>query len=48
MGYERRDEEGDENEEYHKKDNHRRERPKYSDPSVEESFMDLTASTMHI
>jgi hypothetical protein len=35
-GYERRDEEGDENEEYHKKYNHRRERLKYSDPSAED------------
>jgi hypothetical protein len=35
-GYERRDEEGDENEEYHKKDNHRRERLKYSYPAAED------------
>jgi hypothetical protein len=34
--YERRDREGDENEEYHKKDNYRRDRPKYSNPSVED------------
>jgi hypothetical protein len=36
VGYERRDGEGDENEEYHKKDNHRQDRPKYSDPSAED------------
>jgi hypothetical protein len=35
-GYEKRDEEGDENKEYHKKDNYRRERLKYSDPSAED------------
>jgi hypothetical protein len=35
-GYERRDGEGDENEEHHKKDNYIRDRPKYSDPSVED------------
>jgi hypothetical protein len=35
-GYERRDGEGDENEEYHKKDNYIRDRPKYSDPSAED------------
>jgi hypothetical protein len=35
-GYERKDREGDENEEYHKKDNYRRDRLKYSDPSAED------------
>jgi hypothetical protein len=35
-GYEKRDEEGNENEEYHKKVNYRRERPRYSDPSAED------------
>jgi hypothetical protein len=35
-GYEKRDREGDENEEYHKKDNHKRDRPKYFDLSAEE------------
>jgi ABC-type iron transport system FetAB ATPase subunit len=35
-GYERRDEEEDENEEYHKKYNYIRYRPKYSDPTVED------------
>jgi hypothetical protein len=35
-GYERRDGEGDENEEYHKKDNHRRDWPKYFDLSAED------------
>jgi hypothetical protein len=35
-GYERRDQEGDENAEYHKKDNHKRERPKYSDALAED------------
>jgi hypothetical protein len=39
--YERRDEEGDENEEYHNKDNQRRERPKYSDPSAEDILYGL-------
>jgi hypothetical protein len=34
--HERRDREGDENEEYHKKDNYRRDKPKYSDPSAED------------
>jgi hypothetical protein len=34
--YERRDGEGDENEEYHKKDNYRRDKPKYSNPSTED------------
>jgi hypothetical protein len=36
VGYGKRDREGDENEEYHKKDNHRRDRPKYFDLSAEE------------
>jgi hypothetical protein len=35
-GYKRGDEEGDENREYHNKDNRRREKPKYSDPSAED------------
>jgi hypothetical protein len=37
-GYERRDGEGDEqkNDEYHKKDNYRRDRSKYSNPSAED------------
>jgi hypothetical protein len=35
-GYERRDKEGDENGEHHKKGNQRRERSKYSDPSAED------------
>jgi ABC-type iron transport system FetAB ATPase subunit len=35
-GYERRDEEEDENEEYHKKYNYIRDRPKYSYPTVED------------
>jgi hypothetical protein len=35
-GYERRDGEGDDNEEYHKKDNYRRDRSRYFDPSVED------------
>jgi hypothetical protein len=34
--YEREDEEGDENREYQDKGNHRREKPKYSDPSAED------------
>jgi hypothetical protein len=37
-GYEKRDEEGDEDEEYHKKDKYMRENPKYSDPSAEVSW----------
>jgi hypothetical protein len=36
VGYERGDEEGDENREYQDKGNHRREKPKYSDPSTED------------
>jgi hypothetical protein len=37
-GYERRDGEGDEqkNDKYHKKDNYRQDRSKYSDPSAED------------
>jgi hypothetical protein len=35
-GYKRRNRERDENEEYHKKDNYRWDRPKYSDPSAED------------
>jgi hypothetical protein len=35
-GYERRDGEGDENEEYYKKDNYIQDRPKYSDPSAKD------------
>jgi hypothetical protein len=35
-GYKRRDTWGDENEEYHKKDNYIRDRPKYPDPSAED------------
>jgi hypothetical protein len=35
-GYERGDEEGDENREYQDKGNRRREKPKYSDPSAED------------
>jgi hypothetical protein len=35
-GYERGDEEGDKNREYHNKDNRRREKPRYPDPSVKD------------
>jgi hypothetical protein len=35
-GYERGDEEGDKNRQYHKKDNRGREKPRYPDPSAED------------